>query len=124
VAADYTLLVPGTAHDMVRDVKRLFWWIQHELDLELGKHGGPKVSPERVVVAGESAGGYLAYLSVSAMCLILYKLASSNWSQGVHAQPKPRAIASLYGMGGDFLSDHYVTRKTVSDRATASTQTV
>ncbi|GFZ44282.1 hypothetical protein JCM24511_02004 [Saitozyma sp. JCM 24511] len=94
IAADYTLLGPGTAHDMVRDVKRLFWWIQHELNLELGKHGGSKVSPERVVVAGESAGGYLAYLS------------------GVHAEPKPRAIASLYGMGGDFLSDHYLIRKT------------
>lgn len=70
IAADYTLLGPGTAHDMVRDVKRLFWWIQHELNLELGKHGGSKVSPERVVVAGESAGGYLAYLSVRDVFLI------------------------------------------------------
>jgi len=36
-------------------------------------------------VAGSSAGGLCAYLA------------------GVHARPKPKAVLSLYGMGGDFF---------------------
>jgi acetyl esterase/lipase len=50
------------------------------LSLDLGK----------LFVGGGSAGGYLARL------------------YALHASPKPKAFLSEFGMGGDYLSDHYV----------------
>ncbi|KAG6816816.1 hypothetical protein H0H87_002659 [Tephrocybe sp. NHM501043] len=54
-----------------------------------------KVDPQAVAVAGSSAGGLCAYLA--AMHCI---------------SPKPKAIVSMYGMGGDFIKPHYLTPKT------------
>lgn len=47
-------------------------------------------------MTGSSAGGYLAYLSA------------------LYASPRPKALATIYGVGGDLLSDHFVKGKAVS----------
>ncbi|WWD00007.1 hypothetical protein V866_006915 [Kwoniella sp. B9012] len=52
------------------------------------------INLERIGVVGESAGGYLALLSAT------------------QVQPPPACLGILYGMGGDFLTDHYVLIKT------------
>ena len=44
-----------------------------------------EVDSSAIAVAGASAGGLCAYLAV------------------MHVSPKPRALLSLYAMGGDFL---------------------
>ena len=48
-------------------------------------NAGLRVDPVRLFVSGTSAGGYIAYLA-------------ALW-----AEPHPKAVISMYGMGGDFL---------------------
>jgi acetyl esterase/lipase len=56
------------------------------LSSDLGGYGPLlQIDPTRIAVAGTSAGGMCAYLAA------------------VHAVPRPRALLSLYGMGGDWL---------------------
>lgn len=58
-------------------------------------HTHLRISPSLISVAGTSAGGTLAYLAAS------------------HALPRPCRVLSLYGMGGDYLSAHYLVEKSV-----------
>ena len=44
-----------------------------------------EIDPEKIVVAGGSAGGHLAYLAAA------------------HINPKPKGILALYAMGGDYF---------------------
>ncbi|KAM0755299.1 alpha/beta-hydrolase [Meredithblackwellia eburnea MCA 4105] len=94
VSADYTLLAPGNGFEMIRDVKSLFKYLSNTFPLELiRQRPGIVVDCENMVVAGTSAGGYMAYLS------------------GIYAQPKPKGIYAAYAMGGQLLGDHYVRVK-------------
>lgn len=82
---------------MLADIKDLFSWMSEKLNPLLANAASQHlVDAEKVVVTGSSAGGYLAYLSA------------------VHALPRPKAIGTIYGMGGDLLSNFYLQPKTVS----------
>lgn len=61
---DYTLLAPGTAHEMLNDVITLAAWIRTELNGSLQSIGVPPVMSPDFAVIGQSAGGYLTYLMV------------------------------------------------------------
>ena len=92
ISADYCLLPPATGHDIVKDIQDLFAFLKDPL-LSFTMPSKPgdeqskfKVDPESIVVSGSSAGGFCAYLA-AINCV----------------SPKPKAILSLYGMGGDLL---------------------
>lgn len=94
ISADYTLLTPATGHDIVRDIMDLFRFLDTGLNQEIRTMHENGSSPRELrfevdttalAVAGSSAGGLCVYLAA------------------MHAVPKPKAILSLYGMGGDML---------------------
>lgn len=62
IIPDYTLLVPGNVHDLLEDVKVLTNWLHTDLNKALQGTGLRDVRTEDIVVVGQSAGGYLAYL--------------------------------------------------------------
>jgi acetyl esterase/lipase len=75
VSIDYRLAPETKLEDLLGDVKDAHRWIREK---------GPrlfKIDPNRLVVAGKSAGGYLTL-----MC-------------GVMLKPKPRALVAFYGYG-------------------------
>lgn len=83
ISADYQLLPPATAHDIVKDIQDAFSFItgntiEHQ-NLRI------KGDPDRLAVAGSSAGGLCAYLAA------------------IHVSPKPKALLSIYGMGGNLF---------------------
>ncbi|KAI0040876.1 alpha/beta-hydrolase [Auriscalpium vulgare] len=87
VSADYSLLPPATGHTILADVVDLFAF--------LAAHGATHhVDAARLAAAGTSAGGLCAFLAAA------------------HADPKPKAVLSLYGLGGDFLTPYFLTPKT------------
>jgi acetyl esterase/lipase len=85
ISADYQLLPAATGHDIVEDVKDLFNFLS---DTEIKSESGAavKIDISRVAVTGSSAGGLCAYLA------------------SIHCSPRPKALVSLYGMGGDVLA--------------------
>jgi len=92
ISADYRLLFPASSHDQIADVKALFQYLASpsfsaNLPANLGS-----LDMNRIAVAGASAGAYIARLAV------------------IYVQPRPRALLSLFGMGGDLLSDNWVGR--------------
>ncbi|KAG8744704.1 hypothetical protein FRC10_009618 [Ceratobasidium sp. 414] len=98
VSADYRLLPPCTGHDMLRDVLSFVKWVTSPEGLNnqlREKSGTISIDTSRLAVAGTSSGGYLAYLAA------------------VHARTEPplRGVLSLYGMGGSFLTPHYLQPK-------------
>ncbi|KDQ12858.1 hypothetical protein BOTBODRAFT_161059 [Botryobasidium botryosum FD-172 SS1] len=98
ISADYRLLLPCTSHDILEDVKDLFSWVSSlnpipELADSTRNPLGLSVDASRLIAAGTSAGGYLAYLA-------------ALW-----AEPRPKAVVSMYGMGGDFMTSRYLTPK-------------
>lgn len=80
ISADYRLLSPSTGHDVLDDIVDLFAFIARTKLL-----GTVQVDSTRLVAAGNSAGGLCAFLAA------------------VHANPKPRAILSMYGLGGEMF---------------------
>ncbi|PRP84897.1 hypothetical protein PROFUN_07551 [Planoprotostelium fungivorum] len=90
VTADHRLLAPATAHDIVEDVKSLSHFLHSEA-FSAALPAGSSVDFNRVAVFGVSAGAYCARLAA------------------IHFEPKPVALVSLYGMGGDQLHDHWLT---------------
>jgi acetyl esterase/lipase len=78
ISADYRLLPPSTGHDVLKDVVDLFAFLARTPML-----GNVLLDGTRLAVAGASAGGMCAFLAA------------------VHANPRPRAVLSLYGLGGD-----------------------
>jgi len=92
ISPDYHLLHPSTAFEELADVKALFRFLSDDVNSHLPE--GITLDASRIAVAGVSAGGYLVRLAA------------------LYAEPRPRAVLSMFGMGGDWLSDHYVTVKT------------
>jgi len=92
VSADYQLLYPGSGFDQLEDVKALFAFLAGDVNKHLP--AGTTIDASRLAVAGGSAGGHMARLAA------------------LHAPPKPVALASFYGMGGDYMTDHVIAIKT------------
>jgi acetyl esterase/lipase len=93
VSFDYRLAPEVKLPAIIEDIEDAFRWLREQ---------GPKqfhIDPDRVVVAGGSAGGYLTLVT------------------GLRIKPRPRALVAYWGYGdvdGDWYtkpSDHY--RKTV-----------
>jgi acetyl esterase/lipase len=100
VTADYRLLFPRNGHDILEDIKDFFLFLKRRLPKRPpGANTSDdvprdmEVDLDRIIVTGASAGGYLAYLS-------------ALW-----CDPKPKAVASLYGMGGDFFTKYTLDKK-------------
>lgn len=90
ISADYRLIPPSTGHEVLQDVKDVFRFVSGELNHLLYQDDqNPsqilQIDANAIAVAGTSAGGLCAYLAA------------------VHATPKPKAVLSMYGMGGDLL---------------------
>ncbi|KAG6810093.1 hypothetical protein H0H92_013342 [Tricholoma furcatifolium] len=116
VSADYRLLPPSTGHDIVEDIQDVLRFVvSREFEFTLASTSvntdspsstdaaGPSlgattnfwINPDAIAITGSSAGGLCAYLAA------------------MHCTaPKPKAIVSMYGMGGDFFTPHYLTPKT------------
>jgi acetyl esterase/lipase len=80
ISADYRLIPPCTGHDILDDIVDLFTFLARTELL-----GTVQIDSTRLAVAGTSAGGMCAFLAA------------------VHAKPKPRAVLSMYGLGGDIF---------------------
>ncbi|KAF8229677.1 alpha/beta-hydrolase [Tricholoma matsutake] len=105
ISADYRLLPPATGHEIAKDIQDLLRFVvdtaiplpsNQEIAEGRGSIGFSfQIDPDAIAVAGSSAGGLCAYLAA------------------MHcSSPKPKAILSLYGQGGDFLTSHYLRPKT------------
>ena len=81
LAVDYRLGPETKLPEIISDVQAAYAWLR-------AGQAGPVVDPERVVVLGHSAGGYLTLLS-------------GHW-----LDPKPLALVSFYGYG-DIVGDWY-----------------
>ena len=93
ISADYRLAPPSTALDIIDDVKSLFSFLARPTFSREHLPGGVSLDASRLAVAGFSGGAYLARAA------------------GIYAEPKPKAVYSMFGMGGDFLSDHWLAVK-------------
>ncbi|KAL1950706.1 hypothetical protein VTO73DRAFT_5830 [Trametes versicolor] len=101
ISADYRLIPPATGHDILCDIKDLFHFIESELNqgiledwVTATRVGRPfQINPHALAVSGSSAGGLCAYLAA------------------IHASPRPKAVLSLYGMGGDMTTSQYLEPK-------------
>ncbi|KIJ54242.1 hypothetical protein M422DRAFT_221782 [Sphaerobolus stellatus SS14] len=95
ISVEYRLLPPATGFEILEDILNLFHFLDSQISEKIKVQGrSDSIDMQRIVVAGSSAGGLCAYVA------------------GVHAKPKPKAVLSLYGMGGDFFTPHYLIRKT------------
>ncbi|KDN42974.1 hypothetical protein RSAG8_06500, partial [Rhizoctonia solani AG-8 WAC10335] len=98
VSGDYKLLPPSTGHEILQDVLDLVAWVTSPGGLNTSIHQANDkrvIDMNRIVVAGTSAGGYLAYLA-AIHTRLEYPL---------------RGVLSMYGMGGNLLTPHYLRRK-------------
>jgi len=82
VSIDYRLAPETKLPSILEDVCDAFAWVRGPCAERFG------LDANRVAVVGHSGGGYLALMA------------------GVHAQPRPRAIASFYGYG-DIVGEWY-----------------
>ncbi|KAJ9630094.1 hypothetical protein H2204_008749 [Knufia peltigerae] len=83
VTPDYRLIPETTAHSSLDDAVDAYNWVLTKMGGEIGLDIG------RVVMAGSSAGGYLA---LGTSCLV---------------SPKPQAVVTIYGML-DFADPRYL----------------
>ena len=90
IAADHRLIYPSTGFDIIEDMKALFSFLASPSFNEKHLPSGFTLDANRIAIMGASGGGYVARMAA------------------LYAQPKPRAVFSLFGMGGDFLSDDWV----------------
>ncbi|KAF4590205.1 hypothetical protein EYR40_009396 [Pleurotus pulmonarius] len=97
ISTDYSLLPPATGHQIVQDIQNLFAFLSSSQMDGCLKATLPRakfvINPNALAVAGSSAGGLCSYLAA------------------IHASPRPIALLSMYGMGGDFLTPHYLIPK-------------
>ena len=97
ISADYRLIPPATGHDILADIKDLFAFLQHDVNDRIRERfpgeSTFEIDANALAVAGSSAGAMCAYLAA------------------IHASPRPKAILSLYGMGGDMLVSLFTTRQ-------------
>ncbi|WVF67539.1 hypothetical protein IAT40_002295 [Kwoniella sp. CBS 6097] len=97
IPANYRLLFPSTAEEIISDVGTLFMYLSSPstaLSAELAKHS-LQLDIERLAVLGISGGNYPARAAATIPTII----------------PRPKAWFSLYGIAGDFLLDHWVQAK-------------
>ncbi|KAG7445677.1 alpha/beta-hydrolase [Guyanagaster necrorhizus] len=94
VCADYRLIPSGstTGYEILQDIKDLFAFLPTQGFSAFGV--SYQIDKDAMGVAGTSSGGLCAYLAA------------------IHACPRPRAVLSMYGMGGNFFTSHYITLKT------------
>lgn len=91
ISADYRLVCPSTGHDVLQDIKDLFAFLGHNLNQKIEEGCIARgiavfhIDATAIAVSGTSSGGLCAYLAA------------------MHATPKPVAVLSMYGMGGDYL---------------------
>jgi hypothetical protein len=81
----------STGHDIIDDIKDLFLFLSRDtlcFKTESGSLFG--IDPTSLAVAGSSAGGMCAYLAA------------------IHASPKPKAVLSMYGMGGQLFVSYSI----------------
>lgn len=90
ISADHRLLLPYTSHDQITDVRAIFSLLASPTILSSYLPADVTIDSTRIAVAGTSAGGYIAALAA------------------LHANPRPKVVLNLFGMGGDFLLDHTV----------------
>ncbi|OSD07305.1 alpha/beta-hydrolase [Trametes coccinea BRFM310] len=103
ISVDYRLIPPSTGHDILEDIEDLFRFLGDDINdrlrhewLAQSRLGHPfRIDKHALAVSGSSAGGLCAYLAA------------------VHASPRPKAVLSLYGMGGDMVTPHYLCPKYV-----------
>ncbi|KAF8815570.1 alpha/beta-hydrolase [Phlegmacium glaucopus] len=93
ISADYQLLLPSTGHDILNDIQDVFKFVT-ENNIAHRKTTF-EIDPEKIIIAGGSAGGALAHLAA-----------------GHISSPKPKGVLALYPMGGDFLTAHWLQPKT------------
>jgi acetyl esterase/lipase len=74
VAADYRLAPETKLSDIIADVQSAYAWLRSGVE-------GVPVDPDRIIVMGQSAGGYLTLLA-------------GHW-----LTPRPKALVSFYGYG-------------------------
>ncbi|RDW72395.1 alpha/beta hydrolase [Aspergillus mulundensis] len=98
ISADYRLCHPANVLDQIADAKALFAFLDSPA---FADHLPPTVSLDtaRIAVTGFSAGAY----SARAACL--------------YARPKPAALLSVYGLGGDVLADHWTRARPLTSIA-------
>jgi poly(3-hydroxybutyrate) depolymerase len=102
ISADYRLLSPCTGRDVLDDIVDLFAFLARTKQL-----GTVQVDSTRLAVAGNSAGGLCAFLAA------------------IHANPKPRAILSMYGLGGEmFVCFPLYSPRVISEQYTRTLSTV
>lgn len=97
ISADYRLLPSSTGHDIVEDIRDLFAYIRNDLNSALARTTEVpklKINIDALSVAGASAGGLCAYLCA------------------MHVSPKPIALLSMYGQGGECLVKHFSIAQT------------
>lgn len=98
VSADYRLIPPAIGQEILEDIQDLFTFLSHDVNSSIRErllvdrtgdarhtHGVFEIDPNAIAVAGTSSGGLCAYLAAT------------------HAVPRPVAVLSMYGMGGDML---------------------
>ncbi|KAF9031441.1 Alpha/Beta hydrolase protein [Panaeolus papilionaceus] len=100
VSPNYQLIPPATGHEIKQDVLDVFTFLK-DASFHLNNEGEStgssivfKVDTEKIVVSGSSAGGLCACLAAAS------------------ATPRPKALLSIYAMGGNFLSPWYIEPKT------------
>ncbi|TFY56134.1 hypothetical protein EVJ58_g7824 [Rhodofomes roseus] len=93
MSADHRLIYPSTGFDIIEDMKALMKFISDPSFSEKYLTAGMSLDSSRIGVAGVSGGCYAAR------------------ALAIYGEPKPKAIYLLYGMGGDFICDHWVADK-------------
>ena len=93
ISADYRLLYPSTAFDIIADVKSLFTFLANPSFSETHLPAGITLDATRIAVSGEAGGGYAARAA------------------GIIAEPRPKAVLLQYGQGGQMLDDHWLAVK-------------
>lgn len=84
VSLDYRLAPETKLPDLISDIEAAFDWLAGD------GAGRFRLDPERIVVVGGSAGGYLTLIT------------------GYRVQPQPKALVAFYGYG-DLMGDWYST---------------
>lgn len=96
ISANYRLLYPSSAQDLIDDTHTVFSYLgaRNDLTAFLASHA-LAIDLHRVVVFGNSGGNYLARAAATLPTV----------------QPRPVAWISVNGMAGDFVLDHWVQPK-------------
>ncbi|KAF8151518.1 Alpha/Beta hydrolase protein [Crassisporium funariophilum] len=93
ISADYQLLLPGTGHDILKDIRDVFKFaVENHFTHQNTTY---EIDSERILAAGGSAGGCMAHLAAAHITF-----------------PKLTGVLALYPMGGDFLTSHWLKPKT------------